>query len=141
MPLLSQPGFGPRTAIIYITVGTLIDVWTTVWYFARDPNGEMTQNTRFWLLGLFLTGLTLVLIGFFLGHIGRSARKAELPPKDAQADETAIQKTAAANPQPVVSSAIASPAATMPLNAAIPATPAVVQPQAGQQLVAGSARR
>ena len=98
MPLLSKPAFGPRTAIIYITIGSLIDVWTAVWYFtyARDNEGNISRNTWFWLAGLFLTGLTLIVIGFFLGQIGRAARRAELPPKEAQPDEAAIQQTAAA---------------------------------------------
>lgn len=96
MPLLSKPAFGPRTAIVYITVGALIDVWTAVWYFtyARNEAGVITRDTWFWLTGLFLTGLILVIIGVFLGEIGRSARKAELPPEEATAHE-------AQNPQPV----------------------------------------
>ena len=143
MPLLSQPAFGPRTAIIYITLGTLIDVWTTVWYFAfaRDSAGVMTRNTQFWLLGLFLTGLTLILIGFFLGQIGRSARKAELPPKEAQADEAAIQQTAAANPQPVMVGTVTGQTVGTPLVNAMPAMPAMAQPQAAQQFAPAGTRR
>jgi hypothetical protein len=104
MPLLSQPAFGPRTAIIYITVGALVDVWTAVWYFtfARDDSGAISRNTWFWLAGLFLSGLTLMVIGILLGEIGRSARKAELPPPEAEDQEAAIQQTAAAAPHPVV---------------------------------------
>jgi hypothetical protein len=103
MPLLSQPAFGPRTAIVYITVGSLIDVWTAVWYFtfARDDHGNISRNTWFWLAGLFLTGLTLIIIGILLGEIGRSARKAEMPPAEAQDQEAAIQETAAAHPPAV----------------------------------------
>lgn len=101
MPLLSKPAFGPRTAIIYITVGSLIDVWTVVYYFsfARD---EISRTTWFWLIGLFLTGLTLIVIGVMLGEIGRSARKAELPPAEAENQEASIQQTAAAVPHPVM---------------------------------------
>ena len=108
MPLLSKPAFGPRTAIIYITAGSLIDVWTAVWYFvyARDDHGAISRNTWFWLAGLFLSGLTLICIGFFLGRIGQAARKAELPPKEAQDQETTIQATAAAHPQPVMAGAV-----------------------------------
>ena len=104
MPLLSKPAFGPRTAIIYITIGSLIDVWTGVWYFtfARDDHGNISRNTWFWLAGLFLTGITLIVIGILLGEIGRSARKAEMPPREAQNQEAAIQETAAANPPPAV---------------------------------------
>jgi len=104
MPLLSKPAFGPRTAIIYITIGSLIDVWTAVWYFtyARNDQGNISRDTWFWLAGLFLTGLTLIVIGILLGEIGRSARKAEMPPAEAQNQEATIQETAAANPHPAV---------------------------------------
>src|SRR5262249_50950995 len=85
-------------------VGALLGVWTGVWYFtfARDQEGNITQNTWFWLLGLFLSGLVLIVIGLLIGSIGRSARKAELPPREAEAQEAAIQQTAAATPHPVV---------------------------------------
>lgn len=104
MPLLSKPAFGPRTAIIYITIGSLIDVWTMVWYFtyARGEQGNISRDTWFWLAGLFLTGLTLIVIGILVGEIGRKARKAEMPPPDAQYQEATIQETAAANPRPIV---------------------------------------
>lgn len=136
MPLLSQPSFGPRTAIMYITAGSLLDVWTAVWYFtfARNESGYITSNTWFWLAGLFLSGVTFITIGILLGHIGRSARKAELPPKEVQAQETAIQETAAAHPQPVVANAAipgvgTATAATVPaMGSAMPAVVAA-QPQ------------
>src|SRR5947207_1124157 len=104
MPLLSKPAFGPRTAIIYITAGALIDVWTGVWYFAfaRGVDGALTRNTQFWLWGFFLTRLTLAVVGVPLGHIGRPPRRAELPPGEAAPAEAAIQQTAAANPAQIV---------------------------------------
>jgi len=110
MPLLSKPAFGPRTAIIYITIGALMDVWTAVWYFtlARDAAGQISSNTWFWLWGLFLTGITLMAIGFFLGHIGQSARRAELPPPEAETQEADIQQTAAAVPHPMMPGAVPS---------------------------------
>ena len=82
MPLLSNPAFGPRTALVYITVGALLDIWTIVYYvwFAGDDQGNVSRTTWFWLSGLFLTGLIFMLIGFYLGRIGRVAQKAELPP-------------------------------------------------------------
>ena len=36
MPMLSHPAFGPRTALAYVTGGTLLCVWTVVWYFTRE---------------------------------------------------------------------------------------------------------
>lgn len=118
MPILTHPAFGPRTAIIYITVGTLIDVWTLVWFwaFGRD---DLSRSTQFWLWGFFFSGLTLIVIGALLGQIGRSARKAELPPPEAVQAEANIQATAAANQAPVL------PAGTMP-NVVTPAPTATV---------------
>jgi len=123
--MLTKPSFGPRTAIIYITAGALMDVWVAVWYFAfaRGDGEGLSRTTQFWLLGLFLTGLTLIFIGAFLGSIGRAARKVEMPPTSATNKEAMIQQTAAANPPMMM--------APMPANSvpgAIPAqmmTPAV----------------
>lgn len=104
MAILSHPAFGPRTALAYITVGSLMDVWTAVWYFAfiRGSNHTISDTTWFWLLGLFLTGLTLIILGMALGPIGQAARRAEMPPAEAANAEAAVQQIAAANPAPVV---------------------------------------
>jgi hypothetical protein len=153
MPLLSQPAFGPRTAIIYITIGSLIDVWTAVWYFtfARDDTGNISRNTWFWLVGLFLSGITLIVIGILLGEIGRSARKAEMLPREAQAQEATIQATAAAHPQPVVAGGVPAVGATTagvtqapanPMTGALPAgTPMQPAAPAPQPYVPGVTRR
>ena len=119
MPILTQPTFGPRTALIYVTVGALVDVWTLVWYFTRDR--AITHTEQFWVIGLCLTGITLLVLGLLLGHIGRAARRAELPPPEATAAEADIQKTAAANA--IASSAAPAPAAP-PIVIAQPGTPA-----------------
>ena len=33
MPILTQPAFGPKLSIGFITGGTLLDVWILVWRF------------------------------------------------------------------------------------------------------------
>jgi hypothetical protein len=114
--MLSQPTFGPRTALTYVTIGSLTVVWTLVWYFTRDT--ELTRGQQFWIVGLGLTGLTLIVLGMLLGPLGRSARRAELPPPEATAAEAAIQKTAAAN--------AAVPVAAAPAGAAVSAAPVQV---------------
>ena len=131
MAILSTPSFGPRTALIYVTVGTLLDVWTAVWYFtiSRPAGSEESHTTWFWLAGLFLTGLTLIVIGLLLGPIGRAARKSELPPVSATIAEANIQQTAAANPQAIVTNGVAPQMAAQPamapvmLPSAVEATP------------------
>ena len=98
MPILSQPAFGPKLSIAFITGGALIDVWDLVWYYtiAQHP---LSPQARFMFWGLLLTGATFLIIGFFLGSIGRAARKAELPPTDETTrQEAAVQANAAANP-------------------------------------------
>jgi len=96
MPILTQPAFGPKVALAYVTAGMLIDVWSLVWYFTRDYDLSRTQ--QFWLIGLVLTGLTFIVLGLLLGPLGRQARRAELPPPEATNAEASIQQTAAANP-------------------------------------------
>ena len=103
MAILSNPAFGPRTALMYITGGLLLDVWTLAYYFAFvRPEGATSNTAWFWLLGLGVSGLVLILVGVFLGPIGQMARRMELPPADAMQAEATIQRTAAANPPPVV---------------------------------------
>ena len=96
MPILTQPAFGPRTALAYVTGGAILDVWTLVWYFTRDH--ELTRSEWFWVAGFFLSGLTFMFLGLVLGPLGRAARQAEMPPHDAMQAEAAIQQTAAAHP-------------------------------------------
>jgi len=135
MPILTHPSFGPRAALLYVTTGALLDVWTGVWYFAfRDTDVPLASSTKFWLLGFFLTGLTLMVIGLLLGPLGQHARKAELPPADAVATEARIEQTAAAHPPAMVTPAagVAPPATTAPVRspqvASPPAAPAVGAP-------------
>lgn|SRR5262245_39987115 len=146
MPLLSKPSFAPRTALIYITVGAMLGVWTVVWYFwfARNQEGFISRDTWFWLSGFFFSGVVLMLIGFYLGRIGRAARKAEAPPHELESQEAAIQQTAAATPHPVVTGAavpgqmVPIPGTTMP---AIPALPSTAVPPAQPEFVPGVTKR
>ena len=133
MGMLSNPAFGPRVALIYVTIGALIDVWTLVYYFTVARDRELNNVTWFWLSGLFLTGLTLVVLGLVLGPLGRAARKAELPPAEATPSEAAIQAKAAATPHPVVQGAMPaaappSPAPAPQVTYPMPAAP-VIAPQ------------
>ena len=105
-----------KMAVIYITVGALIDVWTGVYYFlilrpqaAQNPeNGS--QTSFFWVLGFFLTGLSLLVIGLLVGRIGQAARKAEVasPPVTvvAPAHVEPVPVQSSATPQIVGSAAV-----------------------------------
>ncbi len=125
MPLLSRPGFGPKAALVYITVGCLLDVWVGVWYFTmvRGAESETPRATWFWLTGLFLTGLSLFVIGVLLGRIGQSARRSELPPGEAVQAEAAIQRDG------VMPVAGAVPMVAPP-GTAVPVTPVQMAPAA-----------
>ena len=126
MPILSQPAFGPKLAIGFITGVALVNVWALVWRYTIAPD-HLSQTQQFWFLGFLLTGLTFVVIGAFLGSIGRAARKAELPPVEATAAEAHIQANAAANPHPAVAGAVAAPGTAVPGGVipagAVPAAP------------------
>lgn len=130
MSILTNPAFGPKVALIYVTVGALIDVWAAVYYFAfgrgkmTDDNPADDNATWFWVAGFFLTGLVLMVLGLVLGPLGRAAREAELPPVEATADEAQIKARAAANPNPQV----AVPATGMAPGTVVPAPAATVAP-------------
>lgn len=65
------------TSLIYITLGALCDVWTVVYYYyLTGHNGSDTAYL--FTYGFFATGTVLMLIGFLVGRIGRSARAAEV---------------------------------------------------------------
>ncbi|HEY1188826.1 MAG TPA: hypothetical protein VGE74_14320 [Gemmata sp.] len=129
MPVLSHPAFGPKVAIGYVTGGSLLCVWTLVWYFTREA--ELSRSQWFWIAGLFLSGITFIFLGLVLGPLGRVARQAEMPPPSALQAEAVIQQTAAAH-QPVVAPVAAAPApVAQPQGAApaaVPASPAPVAP-------------
>jgi hypothetical protein len=130
MPILSQPAFGPKLSIGFITGGAVVDVWCLVWRFTIAGN-ELTQMQKFWFYGFLLTGATFIAIGAFLGSIGRAARKAELPPtsetvraeENVQVSGPAPVMQVAAPPAPVgVMPAPGMPAAVAPAPA-MPAAP------------------
>jgi len=115
MPKTSSPA---RTALVYITVGTLTLVWTGIWYLYLLNHPPATDAVYYWVGGFTLTGLTLVVIGLTVGNIGRAARPAESP--------AAITPPVAPNSQaavaPVAQAPVAgAPAQAIPLNAVPPA--------------------
>ena len=79
-PVTTKPSGPAYMAVIYITVGAILDVWTAVWYFYLGHTNA-PPGPYYWCYGLFFTGLTLIVIGLALGRIGRAARHAELPPE------------------------------------------------------------
>jgi hypothetical protein len=118
-----------RTAVFYITVGAIMDVWTVLWFWWMLRHGTSSDGPYFWCYGFFLTGLTLVIIGLAVGQIGRAARHAEAPP------DTTSSNAAVAAQQPVARIA----AAPAPVQAPMTVPAGAVTPGAPAQPVLGPA--
>jgi hypothetical protein len=122
------------TAVIYITLGALMTVWSAVYYFYLHRH-EGSDIQYVWCFGFFFSGLVLMGIGITLGHIGRAVRAAEV------VEGTGGKPPATAPTPPVVTPA--TPPATTPgtvhPTAAVPTarpapvagTPAASPPVAG----------
>jgi hypothetical protein len=85
MALSSSTSSAARTSLIYITLGALIVIWTGVWfaYLRNNPphtvDAAQVPPVYYWCGGLGVTGIVLIVIGLTVGHIGRTARAADLP--------------------------------------------------------------
>jgi len=95
MWLFTQPSAAARTALIYITAGALMVIWTGVWYVYLHNNPPEANNVYYWCGGMLASGLSLLLIGFGIGRIGRAARHADaaapvVPPLTANPQTTAV---------------------------------------------------
>ncbi len=112
-----------RMSVIYITAGALIDVWTAVYYFLilrpdanRNSDGGVGDSSMFWVVGFFLTGLALLVIGLLVGRIGQAAGKAEVAP----ATTTPVNPDGASVPVPQVVNTVRQPVNPAPVQSAAP---------------------
>ncbi len=106
MPILNKlTGAFPAT-LIYITVGILIDIWSIVSVIFYPPE---TREGSFWIVGFLLTGFSLLMIGLFLGRIGRAARQAELPPQEVINAMAQVAQTTAENPPMIAPLGVSTP--------------------------------
>ncbi len=134
-PIMSKPSKAAHMAIVYVTFGALLMVWSGVWYAwmlhqAPADGGTHRDGWSYLCYAIFLSGLTLFIIGFALGRIGRAGRRAELPP------EVSTTYTA----QPAVAAQPVAPFAA-PGQPVIPGQPAMaVQPGAPVASVAPTAQ-
>jgi hypothetical protein len=81
-PVLSKPSSAAPTALVFITLGALLTIWSGLW-FVYLQNYPPTQKLVHYVdAGFLLTGLVFVAIGFFVGPVARMARQAELPPSE-----------------------------------------------------------
>ena len=139
-PILSKPSKAAHLAIGFVTLGSLLMVWSTIWCIwmynhntPTDAGSAPNDAPYYWCAVIFFSGLTLFIIGFALGSIGRNARKAEMPP------ETSGAPTAqpAVTSQPMVTANGQAAVTGQPVIPGQP--PAVVQPIPGVAPVAGAA--
>ena len=108
MPLSANPA--ARTALTYITTGTMLDITATVWYFyTRNlPAGAHDHTWGYIQLWMLLIGVALVVIGLTVGRIGREARHADAPPAPPmEAAATAQARLANAAATPVTAGGVA----------------------------------
>src|SRR5438045_2062436 len=89
-----------RVAIFYVTAGALMVVWTGIWSIYLLGHGPVRDSTWYWILGFFLTGLTLTGIGMGLGRIGRVARQADACEHPAVANPSAPMAVPVVPPPP-----------------------------------------
>jgi len=79
VPILQAESRAPGTSLAYITIGAIMAVLAGTSYFFFDGSAVFGYiRTSFLALGI-----VLMVIGFTVGHIGRAARKAEVPPPEA----------------------------------------------------------
>ena len=125
MPILTKPSSAPRTALTYITIGALLTIWPAVLLVKSPPH---TQLGSIITLGVLLSGIVLMAIGFMVGQIGRSARNAELPPREVTNHVALDDRIAAVrNPgAPVATTPAQSPPPTNGSPATLPPTGASV---------------
>jgi len=128
-PIMSKPSRAAHMAIAFVTIGALVMVNTAIYYLYVRSHPPQPDSVLYWIASIFFSGLTLFVIGFGLGSIGRAGRAAELPPevapgeKTAQPAVTAPPMTASPNGQPVMPGAVAfpgQPVVSMQPGAAIP---------------------
>jgi len=109
MLFFKQASASARAALLYVTVGALMVVWTAVWFFYLNNNPPEGRWVWYLCAGSLFTGLVLLVIGLGVGRLGREARQADNPVA-AQPDAMVMRpsvavtrdRVAGAGPQPVV---------------------------------------
>jgi len=76
--LLRSQSRSAAGAILYFTIGTLMVIWSGLWYYyflLPDPNPPTSQT--FLCVGIILSGIAIAAIGLLFGLIGRGAKAAD----------------------------------------------------------------
>ena len=112
LPVYKDTSNSARIAVVYITLGALLVVWTAIWSIYLMSHGPVRDVTWYWVLGFLLSGLTLLGIGFGIGRIGRTAKQADV------SEQPPVTNPPAAN----AALPMAVPVVTAPPAAAAPPT-------------------
>jgi len=88
----SKPA-GGGTALVYITLGALLTVWSGIWFAYERSRENATRGVDYICAGLLLTGIALLVIGFVVGHMAHKVHAAQAAQEEAKAD--AIEKNPA----------------------------------------------
>jgi hypothetical protein len=105
-----------KTSLLYITVGSIMEVWSGVWYFYLNAHPPASDMVWYVGAGFARTGLVLLVIGLALGRIGRAARHAESPAEGIAVQPT--QETSAVQPSAVPMAPVARAVPTVPATGA-----------------------
>lgn len=114
-----------RTALVYVTAGALIVIWTLVWWLWMRNHPPEGNGPYYLLGGLLASGIVVLLIGLGVGRLGSSARNADNPAVIVTPPGTTNAVVAPPNTAAATTPAQASgTTGTEPLPSASPRTPA-----------------
>ncbi|MFO0927141.1 MAG: hypothetical protein U0736_08875 [Gemmataceae bacterium] len=106
-----QPSRSTQLSVLYITIGVLLTIWSSVWYYFLRHAEYSTDNWRYYVcIGSLFSGIALLIIGLLLGRIGREAQRADVPIGYLPPATTPVVPAAPA--APVATAAPAPPAST-----------------------------
>jgi hypothetical protein len=110
------PSRSVSSAITYVTVGVLLIIWASLWYFyfiSSDPNSSIWQ--RFFCMGILWSGVAVTAIGLLFGLIGNVAKAADDAVEGSSTDSleqitgNVTQPTASAEPPAATPSQVVFP--------------------------------
>ena len=84
------PNQGPKpssvapTALIYITLGGFLSVWSGVWFVYERNHGNANGGVNYICAGLLLSGIGAMIIGLGLGRIAHRAHSVEIAQGEAK---------------------------------------------------------
>jgi len=73
------------TALIYITLGALLSVWSGVWFIYENNTANASRGVYYLCAGLLMTGIALLANGFGVGRLAHRAQSAEIAQETAKA--------------------------------------------------------